>query len=323
MRSVFTNDYRIAWRDRRRRNCLTETTRTRFRRAILIKSRSRLRSSYRVTRYCDLPTMAASKISSSSGSRQSLSLPEVCTSVAQAAIKRINTSASRGEYSKRRSNRGLTSTSPISVSWENDVTALNLSRLHAVTTRPGGPEGLRKAETQTLVSSRATSGTAVCLCLGPSFGDLRLNFSLRDCFCPALHPAQQTLQFFPPATLWVKGKNHLGLFFQPKRAKRFEHAFFKDCFERFVYRQFSFRQCHKLDYIDHAAPGSMGTAVPLCEKRGVRGGKITNKRFLIPFLNSGSDNQQSKKPVPSINSGQALSKSRRSENQKAVGREAE
>jgi len=95
MRSVFTNDYRIAWRDRRRRNCLTETTRTRFRRAILIKSRSRLRSSSRVTRYCDLPTMAASKISSSSGSRQSLSSPEVCTSVAQAAIKRINTRVQR------------------------------------------------------------------------------------------------------------------------------------------------------------------------------------------------------------------------------------
>src|SRR5262249_57761207 len=96
----------------------------------------------------------------------------------------------------------------------------------------------------------------------------------------------------------VKGKNHLGLFFQPKRSKRFEHAFFKDCFERFVYRQFSFRQRHKLDYIDHAAPGSMGTAVPLCEKRGGRGGKKTNKKFLIPFLKYWPENQQSKKKHP-------------------------
>jgi hypothetical protein len=145
MKSVIRNDYRFPWCDKRRRNCLTETTRTRFRRAILIKSRSRLRSSSRVTRYCDLLTMAASKISSSSGSRQSLSSPEGCTSVARAAIKRINSSASRGEYSKRRSNRGLTSTSAISQSWENDVTALKLSRLPCGDNLPGRAGRLKKS----------------------------------------------------------------------------------------------------------------------------------------------------------------------------------
>ena len=50
------NSYRFAWRASRRRNCLTETTRTRFRRAILIKSRSRLRSSSLVTKYMRFAT---------------------------------------------------------------------------------------------------------------------------------------------------------------------------------------------------------------------------------------------------------------------------
>ena len=76
---IVLKSYHFESRFNRRRNCLTETTRTRFRLAILIKSRSRLRSSSRVTRYCDLPTMAASRISSSSGSRQILSSPETCT----------------------------------------------------------------------------------------------------------------------------------------------------------------------------------------------------------------------------------------------------
>jgi hypothetical protein len=200
-------------------------------------------------------------ISSSSGSRQSLSSPEVCTSVARAAIKRINSSASRGEYSKRRSNRGLTNTSVISLSCASDVTALNLSRLHAVTTCPGGPEGLRKAETQTLVSSRATSGTAGCLYLGSGFGDFRLDFSLRDRFGPAFHPAQQTLQVAPPAPLWMQRNDHFGFVFQSKRAKRFEHAFFKDCFERFVHSGFSFGKCHGCDYSYHPMRESMGTEV--------------------------------------------------------------
>jgi hypothetical protein len=259
MRAFVRITYLCTWPANRRRKRLTETTRTRFCRAILIKSRSRLRSSSLVTRYCDLPTMAASRISSSSGSRQSLSSPEVCTSVARVAIRRINSSASSGEYSKRRSNRDLASTSAISPSCASDVTALNLSRLHAVTTCPGGPGGLRKAETQTLVSSRATSGTAVCLDLGSGLGDFRLDFSLRDPSGPALHPAQQTLQVVPPAPLRVKRNDHFGFVFQSKRAKRSEHAFFKDSFEGFVHRGFSFGQCHECDYNDHPAGGSMGT----------------------------------------------------------------
>jgi hypothetical protein len=82
MRVDERNIYRFAWRASRRRNCLTEMTRTRFRRAILIKSRSRLRSSSLVTKYCALPPIAASTIWSSSGSRHICSSPDVCTTVA-------------------------------------------------------------------------------------------------------------------------------------------------------------------------------------------------------------------------------------------------
>ncbi len=260
-RTVAGNNYRFAWRASRRRNCLTETTRTRFRRAILMRSRSRLRSSSLVTRYVAFPRIAASRISSSSGSRQAFSSPEVSTNVARATISLTNRSASRGGYLNLLRRRGRLRTSASSVSCEIDVTALNWSRLQAVTTCPGGPEGLRKAETQTLVSSRATNGTALCLYLGPCFGDLCLDLFLRDCFCPALHPAQQTLQIAPPAPLWVKRNDHFGFFFQPKRLKRFEHALFKDCFESRVHRKFSFGKRHGSDYIDLPAYGSMGTAV--------------------------------------------------------------
>jgi hypothetical protein len=127
MRTVENNSYRFAWRASRRRNCLTETTRTRFRRASLIKSRSRLRSSSLVTKYCAFPEIAASTIWSSSGSRHICSSPDVCTTVARAAINRTNACASRREYRNRRTSRGLLRTSAISLSCESDVTTLNSS----------------------------------------------------------------------------------------------------------------------------------------------------------------------------------------------------
>ena len=101
-------------RERPRRNCLTETTRTRRRRRALIRSRSRLRSSSRVTKYCDWPTMAASKISLSSGSRHIFRSPEIWTTFARAAISRRNVSTSSGGYLNRRVNRGRLRTSAIS-----------------------------------------------------------------------------------------------------------------------------------------------------------------------------------------------------------------
>ena len=120
----------------RRRNCLTETTRTRWRRAIRIRSRSRLRSSSRVTRYVAFPIIAASKISSSSGSRQTFSSPEVSTNVVRAAISLTNLSACRCGYLNLRKSRGRLRTSASSVSWKSDVTALNWPWLHAVTIFP-------------------------------------------------------------------------------------------------------------------------------------------------------------------------------------------
>lgn len=102
-KAVERNNYCCAWRESLRRNCLTETTRTRWRRAILTKSKSRLRSSSLVTRCCDLPWIAASSISSSSGSRQIFNSPEVSTTSARAAIRRTNVSASRWVYLNLRS----------------------------------------------------------------------------------------------------------------------------------------------------------------------------------------------------------------------------
>jgi hypothetical protein len=92
----------------------------------------------------------------------------------------------------------------------------------------GGPEGLIKAETQTLVSSRATSGTALCLYLGSGFGNLRLDFSLRDRFCPTLHPAQQSIKFTPPLPLGIERDQDTRLFLQSKPSQRSQYAFLID-----------------------------------------------------------------------------------------------
>ena len=239
-------------RDNWRRNCLTETTRTRFRRAILIKSRSRFRSSSRVTRYCDLPTMAASRIASSSGSRQIFSSPDTCTTVARAAINRTNISVSRCEYRNRWTNLGLVRTSAISLSCESDVTALNSSRAQAVMTSPGGPLGLRKAEIQTLVSSRATSGTAFGFDFGSCSSHFRLNNVLRNPFRTSLHSAKQTSKFLPPLSLRVKGDQNAGMLLQLKGPERSKQAIFVYCFNRFLGRVNFSWQWHKTNYTDRS-----------------------------------------------------------------------
>jgi hypothetical protein len=203
-------------RESRRRNCLTDTTPTPDFRAILIRSRSRLRSSSLVTKYRAFPTIAASRISSSSGSRQIFSSPLVWTIVARAAMSRANISASSWEYLKRPINLGRPRTSAISISCEEDVTALKPSRAHAFATCPGGPVGFKKADTQTLVSSRATSGTALRFDLSPGLTDLPLDFVLRYRFRSCLHPAPQTVKFTAPLPFWVECDQNARLFLQSK-----------------------------------------------------------------------------------------------------------
>jgi len=233
-------------RDRRRRNCLTETTRTRCRRKALIKSRSRLRSSSRVTKYCDWPRMAASKISLSSGSRHIFRSPEVCTILARAAISRTNVSISPAEYLNRRINRGRLRTSAISLSCERDVTTRKSSRRHLAITCPGGPVGLRNAETQTLVSSRATSGTVLRLHLGPRLSHFRLDDFLRDRFGAGSHRTKQAFEVLPPSRLSVESNQDVGLLLQAERLQRSQHPFFVHRPKRLFHR--SSGLCHTWHY---------------------------------------------------------------------------
>ena len=253
MRTFETNIHRCARRESWRRNCLTETTRTRWRWATLIKSRSRLRSSSLVTRYRDLPRMAASRISLSSGSRHILSSPEICTTSARPAISRRNVSVSSRGYINRWINRGRLRTSPISASCERDVTTLKSSRRQAATTCPGGPGGFKKAETQTLVSSRATSGTGFRLDLGPCLGHLRLNDLLRNPFGANLHPVKQAFKLLPPPGLWAQGNQDVGLLFQSERSQRSQHPVFEHRSKRFFHWMISSRQCHRIHYSDASA----------------------------------------------------------------------
>ena len=227
---------RLAGRDSRRRNCLTDTTRTRWRLAILIKSRSRLRSSSRVTRYVAFPLIAASRISSSSGSWQIFKSPEVSTMLARAAINLTSISASRGEYLKRSASLGRLRTSSISLSWESDVMTLKSPCRQRSTTCPGGPVGLRKAETQTLVSSRATGGTAFCLDFVPSPSDFSLHDFLWNRFGARPHPRQQALEIASPAWLRIKRNQDAGLLFQSERSQRSQDPVFEHRMKRFSHR---------------------------------------------------------------------------------------
>ena len=195
--------------------------------------------------------MAACRISSSSGSRQIFSAPETWTTVARAPINRTKLSASRFEYRNRRTNLDLMRTSAISPSCESDVTTLNSSCSQAAMISPGGPVGLRKAETQTLVSSRATSGTAVRLYLVSGLGDLRLDFVLRDCFCPTLHTAQQSIEIISPLALGVECDQYARPLLQSKASQRFQNAFLIDHSDRlFIGMNFSWK-VHAENYNDH------------------------------------------------------------------------
>ena len=257
MKIFLRHGQRLGSRASRRRNRRTATTLTPLRRAILMSSRSRLRSSSRVTRYCALPLIAASKISSSSGSRQTFSARGVSTTVARMANSRTNISASRKGYLNLRTNRGRVRTSASSPSCDSDVTAVNLARLQALTTCHGGPAGLRKAETQTFVSSRATNGTAFCFGLGAGSADFGLDFVLPYRPGARSHFTQQAVKLATPLRLRAQSNRHLRFFLNTQRPKRPQHAVFEDRLEGFYFRNFSLRQRHGIKYNDNPTLGSI------------------------------------------------------------------
>ena len=107
---------------------------------------------------------------------------------------------------------------------ESDVTTLNSSSPQAATTCPGGPFGLRKAETQTLVSSRAASGTAFGLDLGSRSSHFRFNSALRSRFSTSFHSPQHAFKFVSPPALGVNRDQDAGLLLQPKGSERFQYT---------------------------------------------------------------------------------------------------
>ena len=117
--------------------------------------------------------------------------------------------------------------------------------------------GFRKAETQTLVSSRATSGTAFRLDLSACLTDFGLDIALRDCSGSCSHFAQKTLKVGSPLRFWEQSKRDAGIFSQSKRFKRSKDAFFKDCLKSLCFRNFLFRQRHMTNYNDDPTLGSM------------------------------------------------------------------
>ena len=222
-----------------------------------MRSRSRLRSSSLVTRYCALPWIAASRISSSSRSRQICRAPEVSTTAARAAISLTNISASPRGYLNFLSRRGRLRTSASSASCESDVTTLNLLRLQAATTCPGGPEGLRKAETHTLVSSRATSGTARCLNVSAGLSDCSFDVFLRYSACSSAHFAHKTFKVVTPLAFLTQGNGHTRFFFQTKGLKRPKNAFLEDCLKSSFDRSYSLLISHGRDYNGDPTVGSI------------------------------------------------------------------
>jgi len=107
---------------------------------------------------------------------------------------------------------------------------------------------LRKAETQTLVSSRATSGTAFSLDLGPSPSDFSLHDFLSDRFGTRLHPREQALQVVSPAWLRIKRNQDTRFRFEPESPQRSQDAVFKHRMKRFFRPRDFFGQRHGLDY---------------------------------------------------------------------------
>jgi hypothetical protein len=117
-----------------------------------------------------------------------------------------------------------------------------------VITCPGGPVGLRKAETQTLVSSRATSGTVLRLNLGPRSSHFRLDDFLWDRFGTASHPTKQAFEVLAPLRLSVESNQDPGLLLQSERLQRSQHSIFVHGSKRFFRRTRSSGLCHNQHY---------------------------------------------------------------------------
>ena len=177
------------------------------------------------------------------------STPDVSTTVERAAINRTKVSTSPSVYLNRRVSRGRINTSASSISCDGDVTVLNLLRLQAATACPGGPEGLRNAETQTLVSSRATSGTASRFDLSAGLSDFSLDLFLRYGARSPAHLAHQTVKVAVPLAVPAQGDGHPRIFSQAERLERPKYAFFEDCLKSLVDRSLSLLNGHGEDYI--------------------------------------------------------------------------
>jgi hypothetical protein len=113
---------------------------------------------------------------------------------------------------------------------------------------------LRKAETQTLVSSRATSGTAFGLGLGSCSSHFRFNDLLWNAFGTSFHPAKQAFKFFPPAPLRVKCNEDAGLLSQSERSKRSQYPFLVNGSHCLFHRVDFSWQRHAADYNDGPCP---------------------------------------------------------------------
>jgi hypothetical protein len=169
-------------------------------------------------------------------------------------------STSSGGYLKRRNNRGRLRTSASSASCEREVTAVKSSRRHFAITCPGGPAGLRKADTQTLVSSRATSSTASCLHLGPRLSHFCLDSSLGDSFSATPHPTKQALELLLPLPLSIDRDQDFGPFFQADWFQRSQQSVLVHRPERF----FRWRRSSRFSHRGHSngAPSGRGQQAP-------------------------------------------------------------
>ena len=208
----------------------------------------------------DLPVQEATKfefVSNLKAAKQ-IGLTLAPEFLARAAINRIKVVASACVYLNRRVNRGRIRTSASSVSCDGEVTALYRLRLQATTSRPGGPEGFRKAETQTLVSSRATSGTTSCLNIRAGLSDFGFDLSLRYSPGALAHLAHKTFKVVPPFVFLPQGNRYARFFFQTKRLKRSKNALFEDCLESLIDLSFSLLNCHSEDYNREPTVGSTG-----------------------------------------------------------------
>jgi hypothetical protein len=115
---------------------------------------------------------------------------------------------------------------------------------------------LRKAETQTFVSSRPTSGTAFRLDLGPCSSHFRLDDLLWDRLGASSHPTKQAVEFLPPPRFRVESNQDTGLLLQSKWLERSQHPILVHRSKRFFYRTSSSRLCHSGHYSDALALGS-------------------------------------------------------------------